>query len=167
MPPVRFVAVGRPRPQGSKTVFQGRAVDANGPVLRPWRQAMRTAAQQAAHDAGITVPSRGAIRVSATFTLARPASLPARPRTPEKRARSRWPLAFGTGDTDKLARALLDSMTGILYGDDAAVVALDVRKVWTGDLIALTDPGVEVHVEELDPDPQPIVTLPALRLVRS
>ena len=38
-------------------------------------------------------------------------------------------------DVDKLARALLDALTGVAYEDDGQVVALTVRKVYESDTV--------------------------------
>lgn len=46
-----------------------------------------------------------------------------------------------TPDVDKLARAILDALTGIVYDDDCRVAELIVRKVWgverTGALVTV------------------------------
>lgn len=34
------------------------------------------------------------------------------------------------GDADKLARSILDALTGIVYADDKAVVRLEIQKAW-------------------------------------
>jgi len=49
-------------------------------------------------------------------------------------------------DSDNIAKAILDSLNGIAYKDDAYVVDLTVRKYWA-------DEGfVKVRLEELEPE---------------
>jgi Holliday junction resolvase RusA-like endonuclease len=38
-------------------------------------------------------------------------------------------------DLDKLARAILDALTGIVWRDDAQVVRLDVEKIYHEELV--------------------------------
>jgi crossover junction endodeoxyribonuclease RusA len=59
----------------------------------------------------------GGVRVMLDFALQRPKSLPKRTSQHLKKP-----------DIDKLARAVLDALTGILYRDDSEVVRLDVTK---------------------------------------
>lgn len=65
----------------------------------------------------------------ARFALPRPRSRPKRDHWPDRRP-----------DLDKLGRALLDALTGIVFLDDAQVVALDPTKEYAGM------PGVNVSV---------------------
>ena len=46
-------------------------------------------------------------------------------------------------DVDKLTRAVLDALTGIVYVDDCQVVSLLAQKEWG------TSPGVHVIIESL------------------
>lgn len=55
-------------------------------------------------------------------------------------------------DADKLERAVLDSLTAVIYRDDAQVALLHAAKVWcTGDEM----PGVVVTVREIDSQEEP------------
>jgi Holliday junction resolvase RusA-like endonuclease len=71
----------------------------------------------------------GAIRMTLTFALNRPhghwsvkGELKASaPRSPS-----------GRPDLDKLIRAALDALTGVVYRDDAQIVMLYARKVYAG-----------------------------------
>ena len=49
------------------------------------------------------------------------------------------------GDVDKLSRAALDALTGIVYADDCQVVELRVRKVYCERWV---QPGVSIDVRE-------------------
>jgi Holliday junction resolvase RusA-like endonuclease len=79
--------------------------------------ALRARAAVGIHEvfAGPGVP----VRVSATFVFKRPKSAPAsrtRPTVPP--------------DADKLCRAILDSLKGVLFNDDAQVVELEGTKIY-------------------------------------
>lgn len=139
---VEFVVRGTPVPQGSKTVYAGRAVDANAKKLRPWRRAIATAARDAAGD----VMLEGPVQVVAHFYVPRPKGhygagrnagrlRPSAPRYPAVKP-----------DLDKLVRALLDGITdGGAWNDDAQVVHIAARKVYAaGDAS-----GVTVVLEEM------------------
>lgn len=79
----------------------------------------------------------GPIGVSLSFWLPKPASAPKRKRT--------WPIGARSGDLDKLARSCADSMSGVLYADDAAIVDLLLRKDWADPLFG-PSPGVVIKV---------------------
>ena len=134
---VTFTAYGTPVPQGSTRAFvvQGRAVTTSANKnLRPWRDTMASAARFAMQEAGAKALT-GPVWVSATFVLPRPQSRPKRDRYPDRRP-----------DLDKLARGLLDALTGPVLTDDAQVVGLDVAKRYVGDTDALPEPGVRVEL---------------------
>lgn len=126
---VTFTVRGIPVPQGSAKPFiaGGRALLATKSApLMAWRTAIATAAATAMGDEPTMT---GAAVVEATFLLSRPASAPRRVTVPAVRP-----------DLDKLARALLDGITGVVVKDDSLVVDLIVRKRY-GER-----PGVEVSV---------------------
>ena len=130
---VKFTCAGHPVTQGSKRAFvrNGHAalVESGGDKLRLWRHVIATTAREAA-DA----PLAGPVQVHLWFRLQRPASTPKRKRT--------WPIKTRSGDVDKLARAALDSLTGVAFNDDAQVVRLVVEKDWADG----RGPGAEVVV---------------------
>lgn len=120
---------GVPAPQGSLRAFtrNGRAwATSDNPRTRPWKAAVTAEAARAVEAAALANPAFGRepVGVSVTFRLPRPRGhygkrglLPSAPRYPA-----------GMPDLDKLARAVLDALTGIVWRDDAQVVALDVYK---------------------------------------
>jgi hypothetical protein len=75
----------------------------------------------------------GPVALRAEFRLPKPASAPKRLRT--------WPIKARSGDVDKLARACLDALTGVLFADDAQVISLMVTKDW-----AVKGPGLWLEV---------------------
>lgn len=132
---VTFTCPGQPTTQGSKRAFvhngHAQLVETGGDRLRLWRHVLATTARDAAPGQLLDGP----VQVHLWFRLPKPASAPKRKRT--------WPVKARSGDVDKLARAALDAMTGIIFGDDAQVVRLVVEKDWADG----RGPGVEVVVQ--------------------
>lgn len=124
-----FEVVGKPVPQGSKTVFMvgGRPVlaDANSAALKPWRKAVAAAARAAKPAAQV----EGPVEMWLTFTFERP-----------KTVKRVWPAV--KPDIDKLVRAVLDGITDSgLWKDDAQVVVIRELSKRYGAF-----PGVRVRV---------------------
>jgi crossover junction endodeoxyribonuclease RusA len=134
---------GRPVAQGSlKVVGRGRVVD-DSPRLRPWRNAVETLARSGWRG---RAPLAGPVALELAFTLALPKSAPK-----SWRARPRWatPHRRGTGDVDKLARAVLDALGAAgVYADDAQVTRLAAGKAFGAA------PGVRVRVWPGPPPPE-------------
>jgi crossover junction endodeoxyribonuclease RusA len=131
MTSVTFAVDGIPRPQGSMRPWisrpSGRVVvsHSGGMVLARWRADVH----QAAIAAMIATPTaQTAVELDLTFYLPRPRSHVSE-RTGAKLASWR-PAPDQLPDVDKLARAVLDSLTAVVYGDDAQVVALTARKAY-------------------------------------
>lgn len=134
---IELRVVGLPQPQGSKTgfVINGRAVLVEGrrkgarAAFASWRQLVATAA----HDWALThdhTPLDDPVAVTIAFELPRPASAPKRVAYPARKP-----------DIDKLARAVLDAITGTLVADDARIVDLSVTKRF-----ARTAPGATITI---------------------
>ena len=108
----------------------------NPPTADAWK--VRVAAS--AH-AAIGRPMTGAVRVVIWFHIERPASH--RNAKGEKRAAA--PSQHQQKpDLDNLAKAVLDALNGIAYGDDAQVSELQVGKAW-----AKERPMCVITIEEL------------------
>ena len=123
---LHFAVRGLPVPQGSARAFNigGRAVIVTKTArLCDWRQAIAKAAGEMMVGALLDCP----LTVYADFTFLRPKS--------SKRV---YPSV--RPDLDKLARALLDACTDVVWTDDSRVVDLYVRKRY-GDI-----PGVDVEI---------------------
>lgn len=139
-PLAEFFVAGVPAPQGSKRAFRnkfsGRIQQIeNSTRVAPWRSDVRDAALAAMGD---ILPLAGAVEVALRFVFARPkthlsASGTVKASAPEH-------MAAGP-DVDKLARAVLDAMTSIVFEDDRQVVGLAAAKGY-GDR-----PGVHVRVQ--------------------
>ncbi|MFD5599213.1 RusA family crossover junction endodeoxyribonuclease [Leucobacter sp. NPDC058333] len=123
-----FHVAGVPVPQGSKTVFNGRAVDANAKKLRPWRRHVTATARAAMVAAGLNEPLDGPLVLAQEFVFERPKSV--------KRAHPSV-----KPDGDKLLRALCDALTDAgVWRDDSQMVQWPGRKVYG------PNPGVQVSV---------------------
>lgn len=111
---LRMFVPGRPAPQGSKRHVGGGRMIESSKYVAPWRETVRHhAATQMAGNAPIDGPAT----VRVTFVLPRPKSEPKSTRPHTRRP-----------DLDKLARAVLDALTGPAILDDSQVVRLDVHK---------------------------------------
>jgi crossover junction endodeoxyribonuclease RusA len=142
---LQFRVRGIPSTQGDHKAYKpkgapfARIVDANPAKLRPWREAIRQDAVQAAGETW--TPLDGPVLVTLRFALARPASAPKTRRT--------WPIGKRSGDVDKLARAALDALTDAgIFTDDARVTELTVSKDYVGGDVH--SPGVLITVQPLD-----------------
>jgi Holliday junction resolvase RusA-like endonuclease len=149
---ISFFAEGKPEPQGSAKGFafmdkrtgKPRAVvTSDNAKLKPWRLSVQGAARRAMAGAGLSgrVLS-GAITVAATFRMPPPQAAAAR-----LRKGKRVPCIVRP-DTDKLARGLLDSLTGLVFADDSQVVELRAAKVYAHPDAT---PGVRVEVSDAAP----------------
>lgn len=125
---------GTPAPQGSKRhVGRGILIESSKAV-GPWRERVALAAH-AERPAAIALPLIGhALSVRLGFVMPRPASAPKR----------RTPAAIKRPDVDKLARAVLDALTGIWFTDDSAIT--DLRAIKRLAELGET-PGVSIELE--------------------
>lgn len=139
--PVRFIVPGAPVPQGSKRVVRGRLIDVNK-GLKPYRAEVAAAAAEAiglpTHSPEALAaamadhhPTRQAVAVAMRFGLVRPRGHYGTGRNAErlKPSAPAWPAT--KPDVDKLERAVLDALTGVLWADDAQVVVLSADKVYS------------------------------------
>ena len=111
---------GKPVTQGSTKTINRRTFHDNDATLMPWRTAIAWHVQQEMAAAAITEPLEGPLALVATFTLAKPPSVP----------KSRWAPAVKP-DLDKLCRALGDGIGGSgLICQDAQIVTIQASKVY-------------------------------------
>jgi Holliday junction resolvase RusA-like endonuclease len=115
---VTFRVIGKAEPKGSTKAFVGPRyrvpiVTSDNPRLRGWEQLVREQAQAVARE-GLFL---GPVLIALVFHLPRPQSLPKLARHHRTRP-----------DLDKLVRAVVDALIGLLYPDDAAVVELRAQK---------------------------------------
>lgn len=148
---IQFTVWGQPRPQGSTRAFIPKGwnrpiITSDNPALKPWRQQVSGTALEAASRVALTTPvyAKGtAISITLRFYFERPISV-----SKKRRNMTVKP------DIDKLVRACLDSLKGIIYTDDSNVVKLSAEKHYG------LPQRVEVIVDDMPADR--IVSQPAL-----
>lgn len=109
---------GRPAPQGSKRYLGNGVMVESSKALHPWRADVR--ARLLDDDGQPLERFTGAVSVRLGFVMPRPAS------TPKKRT----PPAIKRPDIDKLVRAVLDAVKGVLWVDDGQVISAPACKLW-------------------------------------
>lgn len=126
---VKFTVFARPEPQGSTKGFLLRGkfgakdrviLTSANKKLKPYRQELTNTAMVSLNELGIQRPMADKhvpVSVVFDFYFEKPASIP----------KKRKHIAVKP-DLDKICRSTLDSLTGILYKDDAQVVEISVRK---------------------------------------
>jgi len=119
---IRFEVLGNPVTQGSGKAINDRSGHArfipdHRAPLAAWRTDIHNAAEKAAE--GRFAPKGTPVWVVASFRLQRPKSAPRRVIRPTTKP-----------DIDKLARASLDAMTGVVFADDSQVVSLALSKCY-------------------------------------
>lgn len=117
---------GTPQQQGSKNQF---GAESNAAKLKPWRNAVAQAVGEAWEAAGFSL-LRGPVRISVVFGYTRPK---AHYRTGKNShiLRDDAPhYKISAPDADKLARAIGDALTGVVYKDDSQVQWGHLRKVY-------------------------------------
>lgn len=121
MKQLTFIAYGTPQPQGSTKAFVrgGRAfITSANSKMKPYRHTLTQVATDTMGGIDLPLcPRPEAVEVSIIWTLAKPKSTPKRITRPTKKP-----------DTDKLLRAVLDSLTGVAYEDDSQVVRAVAEK---------------------------------------
>lgn len=121
---ISFTVFGTPQPQGSKSAYTRNARTVLVEAVKgskPWRSLVTLAAKQAKMDAMTAEVYEGAVRVECVFYFERG-------KTVKREHMTTKP------DSDKLARNVLDSMTGVVYKDDSQVTELVISKRY--DLVA-------------------------------
>lgn len=149
--PLVVIAYGKPITQGSKVRNRyGGLRDDNAETLKPWREAVKTAALDVMRAAErITVPVSVALlcyfdRPTVHYRTGRNAHL-------LRDAAPLFPANVRSGDIDKLQRACFDALTDAgVFVDDSQVVHVTAWKLWTGEHVdALPIPGVRIEIRPL------------------
>lgn len=126
---------GTPVPQGSKSVYRGRAVEANSKT-KAWRETMRKHHLKTSEAVGaplIVGPFKASLRF--VFT---------EPKSGALFQGNLHPIHGVKPDLDKLTRAVMDSLTsGGIIEDDARCHHLEAVKEY-GDT-----PGVHIHLTQI------------------
>ncbi len=134
-----FWVPGVPVTQGSVTAFVPRGgtrpviVHKHSRELAGWRDAVASAADRAIREweekSGEKWPARAPVSVGLDFRLPVPKSRPKVLRTAKQVAEWQWPSK--RPDLDKLIRACLDALTGIVISDDCQVCRLVSSKSYS------------------------------------
>jgi crossover junction endodeoxyribonuclease RusA len=143
-----FSVTGTPVPQGSKKAWYnanlGRVQMFEDAGVRhsTWRALITGEARQAMADAGYVEPFTEPISILVSFRFARPKNHYGTGRN-ERVVKDHSRLHHdGRPDVDKLARAILDSLTQVVWVDDSQVIALTARKQfvhrWEADGVDIT-----------------------------
>lgn len=146
----RLVVFGRPAPAGSKKAFTYRSTrdgqirasvtdDSKGSA--PWKKEIRQAAGRAIGDRGLL---EGPLKMRLVFYVARPKSHYGSGRNAGKVKPSAPAYPAKKPDVLKLARAVEDALTGIVYRDDSQIVVELLEKYWG------TPERVEIDVRTMD-----------------
>lgn len=152
---ITFTVRGTPAPQGSKRAFRNRhsgriALVESSRRVAPWRSDVRdaavaTIAAHPEHGRHSAIPFHGPVAVDLAFRLPRPKGHYGSGRN-ARVLRPSAPLApAGKPDLDKLVRAVFDALSGLVWADDAQVVALYTEKLYADEGFPA---GVEVRVRE-------------------
>jgi crossover junction endodeoxyribonuclease RusA len=123
---ITFTVYGIAQPQGSTRAFMPKGakfpiITSDNKKLKPWRQEIAGTALQAMQSGGLA-RYVGPVRLEARFIFSRPKS--AKKDAKHKMTRP---------DVDKLARGLMDALTGIAYVDDSQVTVVWVCKLYGED----------------------------------
>ena len=114
--PIRFTVPLRAAPQGSKTLGRWGGLREASKRVKPYRNALAIYAKEAMRGKKVlSVP----LAVDLTFGFVQ-----------AKQNRDIYPTGKNIGDIDKLVRATLDALTGIVYLDDSQVAVLTANKYY-------------------------------------
>lgn len=145
---VSFVVYGVPAPAGSKRAFPrkggGVIVTDDSKRSKPWQAAVSAAAGEAMRGAP---PLAGALYLNLAFTMTRPRGHYGTGRNGETVKPSAPTYPTVKPDATKLARAVEDALTGIVWRDDAQVVLQEIWKSYGPTA------GVVITVRELEAAP--------------
>jgi crossover junction endodeoxyribonuclease RusA len=122
---IEYQIEGTPRPQGSKRHVGGGIMVESSKHVKNWRAFAKLKATIAmqGHE---RIDKPNAVRLVIAFGFDRPQK-----HSTSKGLRANAPIYHTSApDTDKLLRALLDSMTGVVFEDDSQVAIIEVRKYY-------------------------------------
>ena len=142
---IQFTVYGLPVPQGSKKVIGKNVIEMADARLRSWRQDVAATAREAMKGAS---PYVEPVDVRLMFWLPRPQAHYGTGRNAGKLKASAPIVPAVSPDLDKLTRAVLDALTGIVFRDDKQVVGMTLSKLYAQDSF---HPGLMGSVLELAP----------------
>ncbi|MET7776258.1 RusA family crossover junction endodeoxyribonuclease [Streptomyces mirabilis] len=151
-PAFHITVHGTPGPQGSKTRNAAGAMYESSAKVKPWREAVKSAALDALAYDEVWRPLNEPVRLDVTFTLRRPKHHFGTGRNAGVLKASAPSHPTGKPDLDKLVRSSQDALkdAGVLL-DDSVVTAVFAAKAYplTGS-DALSHPGAVIRVWRLN-----------------
>jgi crossover junction endodeoxyribonuclease RusA len=147
---LEFFVPGMPQTQGSLRPILPKGgsrpviIHDRGKELRLWQATIRYVAANVMVDK-VLLPIDGPVAVALIFRLKRPAA--ARSLRTDKQI-WKWSYPWRRPDLDRMQRAVLDALTGIVFEDDGQVIRLHAVKLYGL-------PGVYVAVDSLAGRPTP------------
>jgi Holliday junction resolvase RusA-like endonuclease len=158
-PALQLTVYGTPAPQGSKNRNPHGALYESSAAVKPWREAVKTAALDALHHDGAWSALDEPVWLDVQFSLRRPKHHFGTGRNAGRLKESAPHFPTSKPDLDKLIRSTQDALkdAGVL-ADDSAVAHLSASKVFVlwGD--SLRTPGAVIKVwrlNDLHKEPQP------------
>lgn len=147
---ISFWVPGIPQPGGSKRGFVNRntgrvAIVEDAKRNKDWRAVVALAAREAHQGA----PMQGPLSLRVKFYLPRPKGHYRTGKNAHQVRDSAPYFPTTKPDTTKLLRSTEDSLSGILWGDDAQVVKQHAEKHYTGDEAG--QPGAWIELKEAKP----------------
>lgn len=151
---VQLRVFGTPEPKGSHVLINGQVVPANAAALRQWERAVRASAEAVRTRATGDVESETPLFVGKPLVVEVTFAIPRA--SGKKRVKlDRRPHAhYSASDLDKLVRATLDPMQGVIFDNDRRVVMLHARKVYNGESYGLRGTGAVIDVWPLNDSDQ-------------
>ena len=131
MKPIVIHAPLKAAPQGSKTLGRWGGLREASKRVKPYRDALKVYALEVMRG---KKPLTGPVAVDMTFGFVQ-----------AKTNRDIYPTGRNIGDIDKLCRATLDALSGIVYEDDSQVSVLTANKYY------LRKEEVEIQIHKLSP----------------
>jgi crossover junction endodeoxyribonuclease RusA len=136
---VRIWIPGTPRTKGSFIPFstkdgKARMRPSNSAAQDEWALAIRAAATVAMSESKLATPLTGALQAVVHFAILRPKKHYRTGKFCEvlRTDAPRWPEFRSNGDIDKLLRALLDPLEGLVFWDDSQIVNVLTVKDFVG-----------------------------------
>ena len=125
MKTITLIVYGTPVPQGSMRAFmrpgmKAPIITADNKKTKPWKQEIAGAADEAMRGQKFAVFEGVSAIVHCIFYFDRPKSL-----------KKSIQVKITKPDIDKLARTVLDALTGTVFKDDAQVIELRLAKVFS------------------------------------
>ncbi|MFF0139744.1 RusA family crossover junction endodeoxyribonuclease [Streptomyces sp. NPDC005227] len=151
-PAFHITVHGTPGPQGSKNRNAAGALYESSAKVKPWREAVKSAALDVLTYDAAWMPIRDAVRVEIVFSLARPKGHFGTGRNAGQVKASAPQYPTGKPDTDKLLRSTQDALkdAGVLLDDSVVTDTVAAKRyVLTGD-DTLSHPGAVIRVWRLN-----------------